>query len=99
MTSATSLIDLLRARQRDAGESDLRFAQRLGISRQMWGFLRTGERQPGPDTLQAIGRAYPDLMPQIVAFHTSLLFVPQNATNVTESSAGVAIREEVQPIA
>lgn len=85
MTTRHDLIETLRNRQRAIGASDGEFARRLGISRQMWQAIRTGEREPGRPTLQRITTAYPDLLPDVVA-----LFLPRVATNVTVESANVA---------
>lgn len=83
MASIDDLITILCQRQADAKQSDYAFAQRLGCSRQMWQFIRTGQRLPGAETLQRIGQAYPDLMGLCVAVVTAPLFLPSNATNVT----------------
>jgi transcriptional regulator with XRE-family HTH domain len=52
--------ELIR-RQAFAGESDGRFAARLGINRETWRMIRHGKAPITARTLQRIARAYPDL--------------------------------------
>lgn len=68
MMKHDALVAALIARQRDLDESDLLFAQRLGISRQTWQFIRTGVRVPGLRTVRGIRQAFPELSSETDAF-------------------------------
>lgn len=59
MQTRRAIVEELRRRQ--GAETDTAFAARIGISREMWGKLRRGVRNPGPDTLARITTAYRDL--------------------------------------
>lgn len=69
---ASDLLAALIQRQRDYGESDLQFARRLSargpISRQTWQALRSGKVEPTHRVLRGAAAAFPDLMPQIIAY-------------------------------
>ena len=68
-TVAESLIDKLRERQDKEGLSDQKFGGKLGISKELWRLVRTGERQiPRPVILKGIARAYPELVQDVLFF-------------------------------
>lgn len=48
--------------------SDYRFAAKLGISRQLWQFIRTGTKPIGLTLLKAMARTYPELDKEILKF-------------------------------
>jgi len=56
-----NVIEQVEQRQIKEGLSDTRFAQKLGISRQMWEAILTGERQAGYKVWNGIIENYPDL--------------------------------------
>lgn len=60
------LIKKLKSKQGNI--SDLEFARTLGISRQLWQMIRTGERGIGVALLSGTVRAYPDLIPDVFLF-------------------------------
>lgn len=62
-----TIIQTLRQRQGDARLTDAQMAGRLGISRQLWQKLVTGERHLSLRVLRGVLDAYPDLTPQVLA--------------------------------
>lgn len=64
---AVDLVEKLKTRQ--GVLSDQLFGEKLGISKQLWQMLRTGERQiPRPLVLKGIAKAYPELAPDVLIF-------------------------------
>jgi len=58
--------------QKQNGESDYKFAERLGISHQLWQMVRTGKREiPRPPILSGVLKAYPDLIDDVLFFLAS----------------------------
>lgn len=55
-----NLIQALEQRQRDEGMTDQQFASEIGVSRQMWGLMRSGDRMPGRKTLGRIIERFPE---------------------------------------
>jgi len=64
---AQTLVTILEARQRELGLTDAAFADRLGVSRQLWAMTRAGQRAVGLLLLQGVVRAFPDLHNQVLA--------------------------------
>jgi transcriptional regulator with XRE-family HTH domain len=62
------VISALAAQQSASGWSDATVAKRIGISRQLWHYLRKGERQPGIETMQQIAMRFPDLADAVRLF-------------------------------
>ena len=62
------LLDELRRRQEAIGDSDTQFARRLGMPRETWQKIRTGERMPGRKGLHCIVVAYPDLFKLVMGY-------------------------------
>lgn len=60
------LIQELTKKQDEGKITDSAFARKLSISRQMWHYIRQGERQPGLKFLKAIIREYPEF--QLLVF-------------------------------
>ncbi len=58
------VIDALKLKQGDM--SNEQFAQKLGITATMLGYLWRGERQPGMKVYNAVMREYPDLIPDVL---------------------------------
>lgn len=79
----SDLVQSLTERQKEAGEPDQLFARRLGLSRQAWQKIRTGECGLGGKALAGIVRAYPDLGGAVHSFLSS------NANFVADSESGV----------
>ena len=50
------------------GLSDYRFAEKIGVSHQLWQMTRTGKREIGLVILKAITRAYPELDRDVLLF-------------------------------
>ena len=78
MANQQQLIESLRAKQQTLGESDGAFAQRLGVDRETWRKVRTGEMLPGRRTLIGVRRAFPELIPEMLDF-----FLPDDARMLT----------------
>ena len=78
---ATGLINKLIERQNALGASDRAFAKHLRINRQMWRWLKTGERKPGWKILGAICQRYPDLTTD------ALFFVANRVSSVSTASS------------
>jgi len=64
----TGLIDRLTEYQRYWRLSDHKFAERLGISSQLWQMTRTGKRDIGLSVLKGVMRAYPELEQDVTLF-------------------------------
>jgi len=62
------LLQTLKEKQRAEHLTDGGFAERLGISRQMWQFIREGRRGIGEKLLRGIIQAYPELIPDVLIF-------------------------------
>lgn len=62
------LIEELRRRQLAIGESDAKFARRLGINPETWRMVRHGRTPLTLRTLRGIAQAYPDLGERAQAF-------------------------------
>lgn len=65
---ATSLIEKLREIQTREGLSDYKFADKLGVSHQLWQMTRTDKREIGLTILQGTLRAYPELSREVLLF-------------------------------
>jgi len=55
------LIDKLKTKQKEAGLSDVKFAQQMHISRQLWSIVEKGKHEPGTKFVKAVISAFPDL--------------------------------------
>ena len=56
-----TLVRILEQRQEKEGQSHQEFADRLGISRVHWSYLRHGKRQPGDKVRGKAIKAFPEL--------------------------------------
>lgn len=74
MTPQDRLVHALSRKQQDLSLTDAAFAQRLGVDRETWRKIRTGQIQPGRRTLRGVRRAFPDLIPEMLDF-----FLPDDA--------------------
>lgn len=83
MTNTPDLIELLADRQRDLGLTDEAFAETLGVSRQMWGLMRSRDRMPGRKTVQKILDVYPEFQTPAALF---LLGIDTNSSQTCEVS-------------
>lgn len=97
------LIDKLIEKQRQEGLSDRLFAQKLGVSRQLWQFTRTGRTRIGERVCRGALRAYPDLTATILLFLQSASnivnrLVPTGATPTENATRGAEIGVE-RPVA
>ena len=70
------IINALKQKHRQAGLTQVQFAQRLGISQATLSRLYNGQRQIGITTLTRIIEAYPDLAP---------LFLPPDISSGNET--------------
>jgi hypothetical protein len=80
MNGSEAIIKGLIDRQVQLKEPDGSFAKRLGISRQAWQMIRTGDSGISAQTLQKVASAFPDLAPSIMA-----LFMPEKASMLTSA--------------
>jgi DNA-binding XRE family transcriptional regulator len=55
------LIDKLKTKQNEAGLSDVKFAQQMHISRQLWSIVEKGKHEPGTKFVKAVISTFPDL--------------------------------------
>ncbi len=62
------LVSKLVQWQRAKGLSDLAMAETLGLSRQGWQKIRTGENTPGVPLIRAVLREYPQFTLECLAF-------------------------------
>ena len=60
------LLEKLRLKQGEL--SDYKFADKLGVSHQLWQMTRTGKREVGLTVLQGTIRAYPELSRDVLFF-------------------------------
>jgi len=67
-TSVAEIITKVIVKQSTAEMTDVALAKKLGISRQLWGKVKTGKRNPGIKTLTAISREYPDLILDVMNY-------------------------------
>jgi len=58
----SQVIEETLKKQVELGLSDTEFAEHLGISPTMWWYLRTGQRELGKKSYQAIANAFPELI-------------------------------------
>lgn len=65
MPNGTELVERLVDIQRAAGESDERFAARLGMSRVAWTRIRNGRRHGSRQFLMAVWAAFPGLVAEL----------------------------------
>ena len=66
---AKNLENKLKARQDKERLSDHKFADKLGISYQLWQMTRTGKRAiPRPPILTGIAEVYPELAPDVLIY-------------------------------
>lgn len=69
---ATNIADVitekLKAKQDESGLSDAAFAEKIGISRQLWAFVKTGKREPGMTLLSAVMNIFPDLTLEVMEY-------------------------------
>lgn len=77
-TTVASVIEDVKARQEAEGLANGPFAEKLGISRQMWESILNGTREPGMKVWRGIVRAYPDLSGTILNGVTSQIFGKAN---------------------
>ena len=68
MTTIADVIALAAQRQRDLDESDADFAARLGVTRQAWQQIRTGDNGAGLPVLRGLVTAFPELSSAILAY-------------------------------
>lgn len=60
-TKQDKVVELLIKKQGEMSNSE--FAINLGISKVMWGYLKSGERKPGMKFYSAAMRVFPDVIP------------------------------------
>lgn len=65
---ANSLIEKLKEIQSEEDLSDYRFAEKLGVSHQLWQMTRTGKREIGLVILKAVLKVYPELYRDVLFF-------------------------------
>lgn len=63
-----SLIEKLKEIQAREGLSDYKFADKLGVSPQLWQMTRTGKRDIGSVILKAVAKTYPELNRDVLIF-------------------------------
>lgn len=68
MEKQDGLIAKAAALQVARGLTDREMAQRMGIDRSMWTFLRNGRAQPGRKTLQGLLAGFPELTTDVLLF-------------------------------
>ena len=56
-----ALVDKLKAKQKEANLSDVKFAELLGISRQLWAIVANDKHEPGTKFVKAVISTFPDL--------------------------------------
>jgi hypothetical protein len=83
MRNVTELIETLAAVQRANAWTDGQFAEKVGISRQLWGQYRTGSKPPGRTFLVCAGRAFPG----VKAIADTLLYAVQTKKVSTSPEA------------
>lgn len=71
MENSVAVINKLKAKQEELKISDCAFATKLGISRQMWAFIKSGKRKPGQKVLNAVMSTFPELWLEIANFMAS----------------------------
>jgi len=62
------LKEKLKEIQTRKGLSDYKFADKLGVSHQLWQMTRTGKREIGQAVLQGTMKAYPELDRDVLLF-------------------------------
>ena len=84
------IVEAVAAEQRASGLTDGQVAERIGCSRQMWNFLRRGEREPEVATLRGIAAGFPNLQEAVrhyVAPHSTKVAVPRRRVTPAAASA------------
>jgi transcriptional regulator with XRE-family HTH domain len=76
-----TLLDQLIAIQKRYDWTDLEFSKRLGVSRQLWQFTRSGRMGISMAVLQGAYKAFPELHPAILSF------LATDARNVTANAS------------
>jgi predicted transcriptional regulator len=66
-TDVAPIVERLKGKQKELGMSDVAFAAKLGISRQLWNFIKTGKREPGFKFLKAVMRELPELTVDVMS--------------------------------
>lgn len=59
--NVAGVVSELQQKQRELAMTDIDFAQKLAVSRQLWAAIKKGHRQPGLKFLRAVIREFPDL--------------------------------------
>lgn len=67
--SAAMIMAALKEIQLASGMSDRGFAKHLSINRQMWRWMKVGQRNPGAATLARIQSVYPELYSAVLGFN------------------------------
>lgn len=62
----SQLVDIVVIRQRATQQTDKEIAEELGISEQMWNFIRRGKEPLGYKALRGIYRRWPELGPYVL---------------------------------
>jgi len=73
-TIVAGLIEKVIQRQQTDGLSNVAFAKKLNVSRQMWDGIRKGTRKPGLKVWRGIVRVYPDMAGEILTNVTGEIF-------------------------
>lgn len=61
-----TLLEKLIEKQKAEGLSDLQFAKRLGVSRQLWAMTRSGDTPLGMRVLSGVVREFPSLTDDVL---------------------------------
>jgi len=77
------LKEKLKELQMAEGLSDYKFADKLGVSHQLWQMTRTGKREIGSVILKAILRTYPELSQAVLIFLSGDVVSPLIPDNTT----------------
>lgn len=52
--------------RKQGSSTNVEIAKKLGITESMWGYLKSGQRQPGKKFYSAVMREYPELIPTVL---------------------------------
>ncbi len=74
-----------RLKEKQGEQSDAEFAEKLGVSRQLWGLIKTGVHEtPGSKFITAVMRTFPELTGDVINYLASpkdLMTEPANGNS------------------
>lgn len=92
---ASSLLEKLKEIQDKEGLSDYKFADKLGISHQLWQMTRTGKREIGLTILQGVRVVYPELDRDVLLFLSNNVDISPEERDITTITPETALGQKL----